>query len=131
MEKFWYNTPFEQIVRKLRALGLRMSKSTLGDNIHRAIEYMRGKMKEYWERAMLTAGYWMIDETPGLVGCEDADGNRVYRKKYCWSITAKVLKLSWLFYEEAVVARKPSNRTLRSSSGSTQLTDMSAIRCLT
>lgn len=46
MEKFWYNTPFEQIVRKLRALGLRMSKSTLGDNIHRAIEYMRGKMKE-------------------------------------------------------------------------------------
>lgn len=100
MEKFWYNTPFEQIVRKLRALGLRMSKSTLGDNIHRAIEYMRGKMKEYWERAMFTAGYWMTDETPGLVGCEDADGNRVYRKKYFWSITAKVLKLSWLFYEE-------------------------------
>ena len=100
MEKFWYNTPFEQIVRKLRALGLRMSKSTLGDNVHRAIGYMRGKMKEWWERAMLTAGYWMIDETPGLVGCEDADGNRVYRKKYFWSITAKVLKLSWLFYEE-------------------------------
>lgn len=41
---------------------------------------MRGKMKEYWERAMLAAGYRMIDETPGLVGCEDADGNRVYRK---------------------------------------------------
>ena len=95
MEKFWYNAPFEQIVRKLRALGQRMSKSTLGDNnIHRAIEYMRGKMKEYWERAMFTAGYWMIDETPGLVGCEDADGNRVYRKKYFWSITAKVLKPS-------------------------------------
>lgn len=100
MEKFWYNTPFERIARKLRALGLRMSKSTLGDNIHRAIEYMRGKMKEYWERAMLTAGYWMIDETPSLVGCEDADGNRVYRKKYFWSITAKVLRLSRLFYEE-------------------------------
>lgn len=61
---------------------------------------MRGKMKEYRERAMFTAGYWMIDETPGLVECEDADGNRVYRKKYFWSITAKVLKLSWLFYEE-------------------------------
>lgn len=30
----------------------------------------------------------------------DGDGNRVYRKKYFWSITAKVLKLSWLFYEE-------------------------------
>ena len=100
MEKFWYNTPFEQIVRKLRALGLRMSKSTLGDNVHRAIEYMRSKMKEWWEKAMLTAGYWMIDETPGLVGCEDWEGNRVYRKKYFWSITAKVLKLSWLFYEE-------------------------------
>lgn len=100
MEKFWYNTPFEQIVRKLRALGLKMSKSTLGDNVHRAIEYMRTKMKEWWERAMFAANYWMIDETPGLVGCEDEDGNRVYRKKYFWSITAKVLKLSWLFYEE-------------------------------
>ena len=99
MEKFWYNTPFEQIVRKLRALGLRMSKSTLGDNVHRAIEYMRGKMKEWWEKAMLTARYWMIDETPGLVGCEDGNGERAYMKKYFWSITARVLKLSWLFYE--------------------------------
>lgn len=27
----------------------------------------------------------MIYETPGLVGCEDADGNRVYRKKYFWA----------------------------------------------
>ena len=99
MEKFWYNTPFEQIVRKLRALGLRMSKSTLGDNVHRAIEYMRGKMKDWWEKAMLTARYWMIDETPGLVGCEDGNGERAYMKKYFWSITARVLKLSWLFYE--------------------------------
>lgn len=94
MEKFWYNTPFEQIVRKLRALGLRMSKSTLGDNVHRAIEYMRGKMKEWWEKAMLTASYWMIDETPGLVGCEGENGERAYLKKYFWSITAKVIKLS-------------------------------------
>ena len=99
MEKFWYNTPFEQIVRKLRALGLRMSKSTLGDNVHRAIEYMRSKMKEWWKKAMLTARYWMIDETPGLVGCEDGNGERAYMKKYFWSITARVLKLSWLFYE--------------------------------
>lgn len=99
MEKFWYNTPFEQIVRKLRSLGLRMSKSTLGDNVHRAIEYMRTKMKEWWEKAMLTARYWMIDETPGLVGCENENGERAYLKKYFWSITAKVLKLSWLFYE--------------------------------
>ena len=53
----------------------------------------------------LTAGYWMIDETPGLVGCEDGEGNRVYRKKYFWSITAKVLKLSWLFYEGAARVR--------------------------
>jgi len=49
-EKFWYNTTFEQIVRKLRSLGLRISKSTLGDNVHRAIEYMCGKMSEWWEK---------------------------------------------------------------------------------
>ena len=59
----------------VRALGLRMSKSTLGDNVHRAIEYMRGRMKEWWEKAMLRAGYWLIDETPGLVGYEDENGN--------------------------------------------------------
>lgn len=100
MEKFWYNTPFDQIVRKLRSMGVNMPKTTLGDNVHKAIEYMRNRMKEWWERAMLHTGYWMIDETPGLVGCEDEDGKRVYKKKYFWSITAKVRKLSWLFYEE-------------------------------
>jgi len=66
--------------------------------VHRAIEYMRGKMREWWEKAMLTAGYRMIDEAPGLIGCTDEDGNLVYRKKYIWSITAKVLKL--MIYEE-------------------------------
>ena len=73
-----------------------MSKSTLGDNIHRAIEYMHGKMKEYWERAMFTAGYWMIDETPGLVGCEDAGCGELLKKamRYAraeWSTMKRVL----------------------------------------
>ncbi len=99
-EKFWYNTPFDQIVRKLRAKGVRMSKSTLGDNIHRAIAHMRIKMRECWESVLLSAKYWMIDETPGLVGCRCEDGSREYKKKYFWCITANVLRLVWMFYEE-------------------------------
>jgi len=100
MEKFWYNTPFRQIVRKLRMNGVRMSKGTLGDNVHRAINYMREKMTECWEKAMLSAGYWLLDETPGLVGCDGDDGSRAYRKKYFWTITALKLGLTWLAYEK-------------------------------
>jgi len=99
MEKFWYNTTFEQIVRKLRMHGIRMSKSTLGDNVHRAIDYMRVSMTSTWENALLKSGYWMIDETPGLIGCENEDGTRSYKKKYFWTITAKLLNLTWLSYE--------------------------------
>ena len=112
MEKFWYNTPFEQIVRKLQANGVRMSKSTLGDNVHRAIEYMRKKMSEWWEKALYRADYWMLDETPGLVGCENADGTRSYRKKYFWTITAKMLGLSWLTYENGSRGRDAIARHL-------------------
>ena len=38
--------------------------------------------------------------------CEDENGNRAYKKKYFWSITAKTLKLSWLFYEEGSCGAK-------------------------
>ena len=100
LEKFWYNTPFDQIVRKLRAKGLQMSKSTLGDNIHRAIEYMRIRMKECWESVLMNAKYWMIDETPGLVGCKGEEGTREYKNKYFWRITAYVRRLVWMFYEK-------------------------------
>lgn len=99
MEKFWYNTPFDQIVRKLRINGVNMPKTTLGDNIHRAIEYMREKMSAWWQKALYDTDYWMLDETPGLVGCENGDGTRSYRKKYFWTITARKLGLTWLTYE--------------------------------
>lgn len=101
MEKFWYNTPFQQIVRKLRMNGVRMPKGTLGDNVHRVIDYMREKMAECWENEMLKSGYWLIDETPGLVGCDDDDEKkRSYKKKYFWTITAKLIGLTWLSYEK-------------------------------
>jgi len=99
MEKFWYNTPLLQIVRKLRMNGVRMSKGTLGDNVHRAIDYIRERMTECWEKAMLGARYWLLDETPGLVGCDEEDGGRSYKKKYFWTITAMKLGLTWLSYE--------------------------------
>lgn len=98
MEKFYYNTPFEQIVRKMRMRGVKMNKSTMIDNIHRAIDEMMVRMKSCWEKAIKSARYLMIDETPGLVGC-DKDGERSYLKKYFWTVTDYLKKLTWIFYE--------------------------------
>lgn len=58
----------------------------------------RNHMSDAWETILKTANYWMIDETPGLVGCEK-DGIRSYFKRYFWGIKAKALKLCWFLYE--------------------------------
>ena len=62
------------------------------------VRYFRKHMSDAWETILKTANYWMIDETPGLVGCEK-DGIRSYFKRYFWGIKAKALKLCWFLYE--------------------------------
>lgn len=100
LEKYCYNVPFDQIVVKLSHLGFRISKSTLGDILHRAIEWLREKMSETWSKAIRLAKYWMMDETPLLVGIVDkTTGEKSYRKKYVWVIRANVMKLVWFVYE--------------------------------
>ena len=77
-EHFCYNTPFKGIIRKLNNLGLSMNDKTLGDNVHRIIGHLRKQMSEVWEQEIMKATYWMLDETPGLVGVTDDDGNKKY-----------------------------------------------------
>lgn len=99
-EKYCYNTPFDQIVVKLKHQGFNISKSTLGDNIHRVLAWLRDKMSDAWRDAIRTAKYWMMDETTALVGCEDEEtGPRAYLKKYIWVIRANLMKLVWFIYE--------------------------------
>jgi len=99
-EKYCYNTPFDQIVVKLRHQGFNISKSTLGDNIHRVLEWLRTNMTEVWKEVIRKAQYVMMDETPLLVGCMDKNtGERAYLKKYVWAIRANILKLVWFVYE--------------------------------
>ena len=50
-EKYCYNTPFDQIVTKMKHQGFNISKSTLGDNIHRVLEWLRGNMASVWKEA--------------------------------------------------------------------------------
>ena len=47
----------------------------------------------------MKATYWMLDETPGLVGVTDDEGNKKYVNRYFWGIKAKVKKLCWFIYE--------------------------------
>lgn len=97
-EHFVYNKPYRQISLQLKSLGLNMGDSTLGRQVHKVIKYFRGKMQSAWEQVLETADYWMVDETPGLVGCIK-DGIKSYFKRYFWGIKAKVLKLVWFLYE--------------------------------
>lgn len=63
-EHFVYNKPYRQICLQLKELGLSISDSTLGRQVHKVIKYFIGKMKGVWEAVLRTADYWMVDETP-------------------------------------------------------------------
>ena len=56
-------------------------------------------MSQTWEQEIMKATYWMLDETPGLVGVEDKEGNKRYLNRYFWGIKAKLKKLCWFIYE--------------------------------
>lgn len=108
MEKYMYNVPFDQIVAKLRDLGLKISSSVLGEHVHNALEWITDKMTSCWESAVKKSYISMIDETRVLVGCdikhkdkdEDKDKKkREYKFKYIWGIYAKSIKLAWFIYE--------------------------------
>lgn len=106
MEKYMYNVPFDQIVAKLRNLGLKISSSVLGEHVHNALEWVSDKMTACWEAAVKKSYVSMIDETRVLVGCEDRSktggddkNKRQYKFKYIWGIYAKSNRLAWFIYE--------------------------------
>lgn len=106
-EKYCYNKPFDQIVAQLKNHGFNISKSTLGDNIHRVISWVRTHMTAVWEAAIRKARYWQLDETPLLVGCGNRkEGDWSYLKKYVWAIRATILKLVWFVYEQGSRGKK-------------------------
>ena len=106
-EKYCYNKPFDQIVAQLGNQGFKISKSTLGDNIHRVIAWVRTHMAAVWEAAVRKATYWQLDETPLLVGCGNRkDGDWSYKKKYVWTILATLGKRVWFIYESGSRGKK-------------------------
>ncbi len=102
-EKYHRNKPLSQIVEQLNEIGFNISDSTLGDNIHRALGWLAEKMLPVWEKVMRLAKYWMLDETPTLVGCkvesEDGGSMKKYLKRYIWCIRAECKKLVLFLYE--------------------------------
>ncbi len=102
-EKFHRNKPLTQIVEQLNEIGFKISNSTLGDNIHRSLSWMLGKIMPCWEKVIRAAKYLMLDETPLVVGCKvnEEDENRVkrYLKKYMWCIRANIERMVMFVYE--------------------------------
>lgn len=100
-EKYLYHTPFRQILKKLRNRGLQMSKSVLGEHVHKAISWLREKLQPFWSSLVRKSWILMIDETRTLVGCkaEETD-ERKYKNKYMWGLRANSVNLAWFLYED-------------------------------
>jgi transposase len=99
-EHFCFNTTWANICKKLKYYGMKISTSTLGNIVHRSIAYLNKSMRKTWISEIKKTDYWMIDETPILVGKEDKKGKRSYKNRYLWGIRANKLKLSWFIYDE-------------------------------
>ncbi|MGN1220054.1 MAG: transposase, partial [Candidatus Cryptobacteroides sp.] len=100
-EKYLYHTPFRQIVKKLRNRGLKLSKSVLGEHVHKAIAWMKDKLQPFWSSLVRKSWILMIDETRTLVGCMDKETEeRKYKNKYMWGLRANSVNLAWFLYED-------------------------------
>ena len=100
-EKYLYHTPFRQILKKLRNRGLKVSKSVLGEHVHKAIAWMKDKLQPFWSSLVRKSWILMIDETRTLVGCMDKETEeRKYKNKYMWGLRANSVNLAWFLYED-------------------------------
>ena len=126
-EKYLYHTPFRQIVRKMKHRGLSLPKNVLEENVHKAIEWMSGKLKEIWMGQVRKSWIWMIDETRTLVGCTDEETKeRQYKNRYMWGIRANSVNLAWFIYENGSRGAEAIRPFLDGLSGSIRRT---AMRC--
>lgn len=90
-EKYLYHTPFRQIKKKLRNHGLKVSKSVLGEHVHKAIAWLKEKLQPFWSSLVRKSWILMIDETRTLVGCKDEETEeRKYKNKYMWGCVRTV-----------------------------------------
>ena len=100
-EKYLYHTPFRQILKKLRNRGLKVSKSVLGEHVHKAIAWLKEKLQPFWSSLVRKSWILMIDETRTLVGCKDEETEeRKYKNKYMWGLRANSVNLAWFLYED-------------------------------
>ena len=100
-EKYLYHTPFRQILKKLRNRGLKVSKSVLGEHVHKAIAWLKDKLQPFWSSLVRKSWILMIDETRTLVGCMDKETEeRQYKNKYMWGLRANSVNLAWFLYED-------------------------------
>lgn len=100
-EKYLYHTPFRQILKKLRNRGLKVSKSVLGEHVHKAIAWLKEKLHPFWSSLVRKSWILMIDETRTLVGCKDEETEeRKYKNKYMWGLRANSVNLAWFLYED-------------------------------
>ncbi len=90
------------VLKKLRNCGLKVSKSVLGEHVHKTIAWLKEKLQPFWSSLVRKSSILMIDETRTLVGCKDEETEeRKYKNKYMWGCVRTVsILLGFCMYED-------------------------------
>ena len=117
-EKYCYHTPKNQIRKKLRDMGLSLSKSTFVHYFQVGEKALRDLLEPTLKAATLETSYLMVDETCELVGVID-DETKIpeYRKRYLWAFFNKEHRLVSYIYEDGSRGREVLTGFLKGFSG--------------
>ena len=99
-EKYQYHTPIDQIVEKLHHQGLKIPKSVIGEQLHRAIELLSSKLEAFWQAEVRRSWILMLDETRVLVVKILRRMNVLIKLSICGEIRANSVNLSYFIYED-------------------------------
>ena len=115
--KYAYHLPASRIIKKLGDSGLHFSKATLNRYMQNGMRLLREYLEETMRREILDTDYIMADETTGLVGIDNMDGSKNYRKRYLWAFFAQMKKMVLYVYEKGSWARKVAQDFLKEFGG--------------
>lgn len=99
-EKYQYHTPIDQIVEKLHHQGLKIPKSVIGEQLHRAIELLSSKLEAFWQAEVRRSWILMLDDTRVLVVKILRRMNVLIKLSICGGIRANSVNLSYFIYED-------------------------------
>lgn len=118
-EKHAYHTPKNRIIKKLRDMGAKFSRSSFVRYYQLGEKALRDFLWPTFHSAAMDCDYLMIDETCELVGVDDKEtGGRSYLKRYLWAFYNRAAGLVSYVYEQGSRAREVVLSALQRFQGS-------------